>query len=180
MADPLHEQLLHGPEARWPQPRRHGGLVLPLSSPALAALPDRLAVDGSPWPRKDEFHLTLLNAAQWASVQRAHALPTVQAAFARLDWKVRADGRYWLVRSPEHAGRTVIATVDAPALAAFRCALATPTFALEAPRPHLTLYWAGAARGGIGLSGPQQWAERVLGELAIDWQATPLPHAILR
>jgi hypothetical protein len=157
---------LHGPDAAWPGPAAGGGVVLPLCRPALADLPEQLAVDdGSErrMRRKPEFHLTLFNRVQWQSVLACHGEPVAQAAFERLDWTLRADGRCWLVEDDGDA--SVVASLDAPALVALRRALA-----LEPPTPHVTLYWH-RSPDGIGLSGPAQWRQRVRGELAVDWVA---------
>lgn len=171
MTDPLSGQLLHGPTARWRSPRTGAGLVLPLTADCLDALPATLDTRETTLQRKHEFHLTLLNAAQWARARHAHGTSAVRAAFEQLDWRLRADGRYWWVQKAGVAGGTLITGVDAPALAAFRAALADATGALEPPCPHVTLYWQGAARAGIGLSGPEQWETHVSGEASIDWAA---------
>jgi hypothetical protein len=171
LVDPLASRLLHPERAPWPGPGSQGSVILPLCAGMFSGLPAGLQHGVMPFHRKQEFHLTLLNRAQWLAVASGCGEAAARAAFAHLDWRLRADGRYWMVRKRQASGQathTVIASLESPALHSFREQMARLGVALEAPRPHVTLYWSGAP-GGIGIAGPAQWAERVVSELRVDW-----------
>jgi hypothetical protein len=137
---PLAGRELHGARLRWPGAGRRGSVILPLRSATFRELPARLAVHDTVFARKDEFHLTLFDAREWEAVRSTHGEAAVAAAAGRLDWRVRADDAYWLVQRPDDAAwRTVIATVDAPALARLRETLSSTACPLPPPAPHVTL-----------------------------------------
>jgi hypothetical protein len=172
MDDPLGGRLLHGTSLHWPGVGRRGSVILPLSAELFRALPAQLSLRSLQLPRKDEFHITLFNADEWQRVLATHGEAAVAAAAGALDWCVRSDGFYWLVRRPDDdAWRTVIVTVHAPALARLRATLSTSDCLLPSPTTHVTLYCSDN-RGGIGVSGSRQWEERVVGALRIDWSAS--------
>jgi hypothetical protein len=159
---------LHAAAARWPGIAGTGSVILDLPPAAIGSLPDLLDVDGLCLRGKHEYHLTLFNAQEWRAVAAAHGEAMVRAVFERLDWRLHADGRFWLVQTQSRDAASVIATVQAPALDALRRAFSDGV--LEPPTPHITLYWHGSP-GGVGIAGPTQWRERVVGELSIDWSA---------
>jgi hypothetical protein len=165
-SDPLADALLHGYAAHWPGVSARGSLILPLDSTPFLRLPGQLELDGRVLGRKEEFHITLLNAEQWAAVEAGPGERVARELFEGHEWELRGEGRYWLVGNPGSGDVCVIATARAPALVEFRRALREQGVALEPPRPHVTLY---CSRDGIGIAGPSQWDERVVGELTVDW-----------
>ena len=168
MPDRLHRQPLHAAAACWPGTGARGALVLPLPAVATVPLPPALDLGGRRFERKAEFHLTLLAAREWRQARMALGEAAVRALFEALDWRLEGDGRYFRVqRGP---AETIILDLHAPAAAAFRRGLAAAGVALPAATPHLTLFWHGDPVG-IGISGPQQWRQRVRERLAIDWPA---------
>jgi hypothetical protein len=171
VTDPLAGRLLHDASLCWPGASGRGSVVLPLPVEYFRDLPSRLSVDGLPFLLKDEFHMTVFDTQEWRKVQAAHGDAAVAAAAAALDWRMHVDGACWLVQRPDATGwRTVIATLHAPAMAQLRDSLRSADCPLATPTPHVTLYCSDA-RGGIGVSGPGQWRERVVAALRIDWQA---------
>ncbi len=170
--------VLHGASARWPGRGERGSLILPLADTAFERMPPTLSLGELALQRKNEFHLTLLDREQAARLDAA-AVRRLAARFERLDWSVRSRGHCWLARKPHAGGHalSVVLAVESAALATLRAELAAADTGIEPPCPHVTLYWLGDP-AGIGLAGPSQWRERVLGELAIDWsRATARPRS---
>jgi hypothetical protein len=171
MDDPLAGRLLHGPGLRWPGASSRGSVVVPLRHEHFSHLAPRLTLVGQPLHLKQEFHLTLFNADEWRAVRAVRAEASVAALATALDWSVRSEAGYWLVQRPDDkAWRTLIATLDAPALTRLRKMLSSSDCHLSPPAPHVTLYCSDQ-RGGIGISGARQWEERVVAGVEIDWDA---------
>lgn len=143
----------------WPGWTAERTLILPLDEPP-PARPIRL--DGVLLQPKHELHLTLLGRTLGERLHAAfdpgYLTSALRARFEALDWTIRREGVFLLLRKPalrddgeRGAVHSVIERVQAPALAAFhRTVERLLGRTLPRPPPHITLYTEGR-RKGIGV-----------------------------
>lgn len=143
----------------WPGWTAEHTLLLPLDDapPAHA-----LRLDGLVLEPKSELHLTLIGRALGGRLHAAldadYLTAALRARFESLDWTVRREGTFLLLRKPalRDDGRhgtvhSVIEHVQVPALMPFHRAIqALLGRAVALPPPHVTLYTEGR-RKGIGV-----------------------------
>lgn len=146
----------------WPGTTPDGALLLHLDALAYATAPDLLALPECTLARKREFHVTVLGRAVGAAIAAAIGDDRLAAAWHEQDWRLKRTGVCRLLRRTQPADSrdgcsepdtawSVIESIELPAMAAFRLAVARlARIELPIAPPHVTLYVAGDP-GGIGV-----------------------------
>lgn len=148
----IHPLLAHDR----PRPGEGGGLLLPLPSGALPALPDAIGHDGRRWLRKREFHLTCIRRSWMQALPArllAEAMAWLQARWPYMDRQIGMHDELWQLRESEDGieRHAIAVACSAPLMAEIRSGFARIAGSpLPQAPPHITLY-SDDGIGGIGL-----------------------------